>query len=139
MWRVTDPSPYGPTSATLDAESSSDSTSEPGSAGSRRRAPLATAALVVALVIPALNLVFSAVAASALASSGSQLAQLVYLVEGIIVFVLAVAAAVMGTIVLVRRSAGRARAAAAFGVAAVSLWNIIVGLINGALLQAFLG
>lgn len=131
MWRVTDgssPHAYGPAS-TLEAESETP----------RRSAPLATSALVVALVIPVLSLVFSAVTASVLASRDYQMVSIISLGEGIIAFLLAVAAAIMGTIVLARRSTGRARAAAAIGIAAISLWNIVVGLVNGALLQVFLG
>ncbi|QEE60215.1 hypothetical protein FVA74_00545 [Salinibacterium sp. dk2585] len=108
-------------------------------AGRRNSAPLATAALAVALVIPVLRLVFSAVSASVLAARDFPMVSVVAVVEGIIVFLLAVAALVLGAVVLARRRNGRARAGAAIGIAAVALWNIVVGLINGALLEAFLG
>lgn len=142
MWRVNDgssPHPYGPDSSNSVSSNPASSNPEAESAEPRRRAPLATAALAVALIIPVLNLVFSAVSASVLATRDYQMVPVISLAEGLVVFLLAVAAAIMGTIVLVRRSAGRARSAAAIGIAVISLWNIVVGLINGALLQTFLG
>jgi hypothetical protein len=117
-----------------------DSTATPPAAATRDRAsaPLATAALVFALVIPVLSLLSQVVSTSLLASGDRAGTELAYVAEGIVVFLLAVTAMVLGSIALVRRGHGRARAAAALGIAALSLWQIIVGLVSGALFQAFL-
>lgn len=131
MWRVSDGTsqPYDLPPSTREAEGEFDVP--------RNSAPLATASVIVALVIPLLGVVFMAISASLLAARDFPMVGVVSVIEGILVFLLAVTAAILAMIVIVRRGPGRARAGAALGVAGLSVWTIVVQLINGALLDVF--
>jgi hypothetical protein len=100
---------------------------------------LATAALIVALVIPLLHTVFRFVIMWSISTFNPSFTANASVIEGFVMLLLAVVAAVLAIMVLVRRSAGRGtgrgRAGVALGIAGVTLWNIGVGIAAGALLQ----
>lgn len=105
------------------------------SATASARNPLGTAALAVGVAILALQLVFQFLFVAIVTSAGYQVYSAVALAEGILTGLLAAAAIVLGVIALLRPTARRAAAIIGITIGGYALFNILLGLIQGALFQ----
>lgn len=99
-------------------------------------AGLATAALGTAIGLLVIELLFRVVMAAVISSREAYLLlRVLSPIEGIVIALLAIAAGVLGAIVLVRRLPGRARAGIAVGIAACALWGVLLGALYGVIVQ----